>query len=78
MIKTEEIQATKKIHKIYCDECGKFITMSEEYSDGYFSNPAEFAYKILSYTFEKELCEECKEKFYTKLKNALLKIGFEK
>lgn len=76
MIKTEEIPTTEIIHKIYCDDCGKCIATSEEYDDGYFYNPAEFSCKILSYTYEKELCDECKEKFYTKLKNALLQIGF--
>lgn len=76
MIKTEKIPSTKTIHNIYCDECGKFITSSIEYDDGYFKNPAEFSCRILSYKFEKELCEECKEKFYTKLRDALLKIGF--
>lgn len=50
MIKTEEIPTTKIIHKIYCDDCGKYITASEE----------------------------CKDKFYAKLENALLRIGFKR
>lgn len=78
MIKTEEIPSTKTVHNIYCDECGKFITSSIEYDDGYFSNPAEFSCKFLGYTFEKELCRECQEKFYTKMKDTLLKMGFKK
>lgn len=78
MIKTEEIPATKTMHSIYCDDCGKYIATSEEFDDGYFYNPAEFSCKILSYRYEKELCDECKEKFYAKLENALLKIGFSK
>lgn len=78
MIKVEEVPTTKILHKIYCDECGKFITSSIQYDDGYFYNPSEFSCEILGYTFEKHLCEECKDKFYIKLGDALLKIGFKK
>lgn len=79
MIKTEKIPSTKTIHKIYCDDCGKFITSSVEYDDGYYKNPADFSCSIYTddrYTLEKELCEECKQKYYTKIRNALLEIGF--
>lgn len=78
MIITKEIPTTKTIHRIYCDGCGRFITQSTEYDDGYFSNPAEFSCIILSYKFEKDLCEDCKDKFYNKLGDVLLKIGFKK
>ena len=81
MIKTKEIPTTKTVHHIYCDECGRFITQSTEYDDGYFSNPADFScsfFFFLGYTFEKELCEECIQKFYTKMADMLLKMGFKK
>lgn len=69
-------------HYFYCDDCDQYLGVREEYSDGYYPKVGEFELKIYLpdgwYKVEKCFCEECKDKYLSKLQNALKDLGFEK
>ena len=69
-------------HQFYWDCCNEYLGTRAEYSDGYYPKIGEFELKIYLpdgwYKVEKCFCEECKEKYLSKLKNVLNELDFEK
>jgi formylmethanofuran dehydrogenase subunit E len=87
MEKVEEkiVKAKRKIHKFYCDKCGKYlggIEKYEEYDDGYYEEIGYITQRIVingkQYLYKRHLCDKCKENFYEDLGNAIETIGFVK
>lgn len=84
MEKVEEkiVKAKRKIHKFYCDKCGKYLGGIEEYDDGYCEEIGYIAQRIVvngkHYLYKRHLCDKCKENFYEDLGNAIEMIGFVK
>lgn len=87
----DQIVTTKRIiedrtHKFYCDECGKFLGESTEYSDGYYEKFGEVPRHdmpqynhILGIHIKLSktcLCDECLEKKQEEVREALGKLGF--
>ena len=79
-------EATKLIenaeHLFYCDDCGVFLGTTVEFDDGWCPKLGRFTLIIpiydQRYEIKKCLCDECKEKFITRLTNMLIDIGFQK
>ena len=69
-------------HQFYCDECNKYLGTTEEYDDGYYAKLGELCLKIYLpdgwYKVKKCFCEECKEKYLSRLQIILNELGFEK
>lgn len=67
-------------HSFYCDECGKHLGTSREYDDGWYEmfGKLELRFNIVNgwYHINKCFCEDCKNKFLSKIKVALKDIGF--
>mgnify|MGYP006996291507 CR=1 FL=1 len=84
MEKVEEkiVEAKRKIHKFYCDKCGKYLGENEEYDDGYYEDIGYVIKRIVvnekQYLYKRHLCDKCKEKFYEDLGNVLEVVGFVK
>ena len=83
MKKTETKQELIDIntHKFYCDNCNKFLGESVEYEDGYYEEYGEFYLHIFIddwYKLNKHLCNDCRIKFLSNIKQTLKQIGFEK
>ena len=83
MEKTKEIIKEIKIyeHHFYCDECNKYLGVSQEYEDGWYENIGEFDLKFHIdkwYRINKCLCNDCRNKFIENLKTTLKSMGFEK
>lgn len=70
------------IHHFYCDDCNKYLGKTEECDDGWYPDLGEFELKFFVnsswYEINKNLCDECKEKFLAKVENTLIELGFEK
>lgn len=84
MEKVEEkiVEAKRKIHKFYCDKCGKYLGGIEEYDDGYYEEIGFVIQRIVingkQYLYKRHLCDKCKENFYKDLGNVLEVVGFVK
>lgn len=84
MDKTEEkiVEVKRKIHKFYCDHCGKYLSENEEYDDGYYEEIGYAIQRIVvngkQYLYKRHLCNKCKENFYKDLGNVLEVVGFVK
>lgn len=84
MEKKETITRTveETTHHFYCDDCNKYLGKTEEYDDGYYPQLGQFDLKFHIpkgwFEVEKHLCDDCKEKFLTKVENTLLGLGFKK
>lgn len=84
MEKVEEkiVEEKRKIHKFYCDKCGKYLGGIEECYDGYYEELGYFAERIIvngkHYLYKRHLCDKCKENFYKDLGNVLEVVGFVK
>ena len=84
MEKVEEkiVEEKRKIHKFYCDKCGEYLGVIEEYDDGYYEELGSFAERIVvngtPYYCTGHLCSKCKEEHYKELSNLLETIGFVK
>jgi hypothetical protein len=69
----------KRIHKFYCDSCGKFLGSSKELPDCYFEKLGEYRQCFYVqeenswYKLEKNLCDDCKNNFNKKLIEVLKK-----
>lgn len=79
----EKIIIRKKeeyVHHFYCDECNKYLGNTEEYDDGYYPSLGEFklAFHLPGgwYKVEKCVCDECKEKYLSRLENVLKDLEF--
>ena len=72
----------KKMHNLYCDNCGKYLRTSEEHDYGYFYNPNDISLRFYVgnhwMNFNKTLCYECKESIIDSITNALKNIGFKR
>lgn len=84
MEKVEEkiVEEKRKIHKFYCDKCGKYLGNAEEYYDGYYEEIEYVIQRIVingkQYLYKRHLCDKCKENFYKDLGNVLEIVGFVK
>lgn len=84
MEKVEEkiVEEKRKIHKFYCDKCGKYLGVIKEYDDGYYEELGSFGERIVvngtPYYCTGHLCSKCKEEHYKELSNLLETIGFVK
>lgn len=83
MEKVEYIEQTVETaeHSFYCDECGKYLGMSEEYDDGWYEKLGEFELSFYIngwYRVKKCLCHDCADNFLSNLKDFLTSIGFKK
>ena len=68
-------------HSFYCDECGKYLGTSKEYSDGWYEKLGEFEVKIHIgewHRLKKCLCNKCQCDFVEKMKKDLYNLGFVK
>ena len=69
-------------HSFYCDNCGKYLGVTEEYEDGWYEELGEcelsFHLPDGRYRDKKCLCDDCKEKYLAELSNSLKRLGFEK
>lgn len=66
-------------HSFYCDECGKYLGTSKEYDDGWYKKFGEFELRVYVndwYHINKCLCENCENKFVSKVRAALKDMGF--
>ena len=74
-------QVTETVHDFYCDYCNKHLGQTVECHDGYYPKlgrmETSFNTNNNRFTFDKNLCDECKEKFWAKLKESLIQLGFE-
>ena len=84
MEKVEEriVEEKRKIHKFYCNKCGKYLGEIEEYYDGYYEEIGYVVQRIVingkQYLYKGHLCNKCKENFYKDLGNVLEIVGFVK
>lgn len=77
-------EITNRYHEFYCDKCGKFISQTFEYDDGYYAKPETYDIQVLTdkgketkrYKYKTCLCKECNEKFAEEVKKRLLNYGF--
>ena len=82
--KIEEIivEEKRKIHKFYCNKCGKYLGEIEEYYDGYYEEIGYISQRVVvnetPYYYKGHLCSKCKEEHYKELSNLLETIGFVK
>lgn len=80
ILSTECIQKTKVIHRIICDKCGVHICDSEEYDDGYYEDPSEYAQTIhipgYCCVYKAQLCDKCQIKTTEELVKMLTNFGF--
>ena len=78
-IKTRQIE--DRTHHFYCDDCGTHIGSSCEYDDGWYQELGVFELHWLTpngwYKLEKCLCNDCHDKFLTKVCSGLEAAGFE-
>ena len=68
-------------HHFYCDDCGDWIGVSEEYDDGWYAELGEFELDFYIngwYRIKKCLCHDCAKGFLSNLKNHLEDIGFKR
>ena len=69
-------------HRFYCDNCDKYLGVTEEYDDGYYPKLGEFELSFYLpdgwYKVEKCFCEECRKNYLEKLINNLKELGFKK
>ena len=69
------------IFHFYCDDCNKYLGKTEE-DDGYYSELGEFDLKFHLpsgfFKVERHLCDDCKNKYLTKVENTLIELGFKK
>ena len=81
-VERKNIKTTIYIHKIYCDNCGKFLTEDDETEDGWYPNQfkREIYYSIKGdrYTLIEDLCDECYNVLLTTIKESLESLGFRK
>lgn len=84
MEKVEEriVEKKRKIHKFYCNKCGKYLGEIEEYYDGYYEEIGYISQRVVvnetPYYYKGHLCSKCKEEHYKELSNLLETIGFVK
>ena len=83
-VETKNRTITETYHTFFCDNCGTFIGISRENSDGYYSELGQF--NVLLYLeccvrdrWEKKqcLCDTCREKATNEIYKALAALGFE-
>ena len=76
----ETLTIQRPFHTITCDDCGKELAKSFEDDEGCFDEPSIMKYDInldnKRYSINKTLCNECREKYETKLINVLHELGF--
>lgn len=81
-VEEKTVEVKRKIHKFYCDKCGKYLGGIEECYDGYYEELGYFAERIIvngkHYLYKRHLCDKCKENFYKDLGNVLEVVGFVK
>ena len=82
MEKIETIAYTKekRTHHFYCDDCNKYLGKTEEYDDGWYPElgEIELAFHFFGdrYKVNKCFCDECRENYSNKIKDALVGLGF--
>lgn len=80
-----EITVTKTTHEFFCDECGKSLGISEEYSDGYWHSigkvgPINCHLSDLGFMITypaHHYCHDCRKKVRNRMIKQLKDIGFE-
>ncbi len=80
-IKKLEVITERIEHHFWCDECGEYMGVTEEYDDGYYPEIGEFevAFNLKGwYECKRNLCTSCEKKFTNKIRDALLDLGFSK
>ena len=77
-IETIERVVEERIHRFYCDDCGKFLGKSTEWDDGYYEEIGNFSTHYGCHYIKKHLCDKCKDEFVSKLNQALTNLGFKK
>ena len=80
-IETKQELVNRDTHKFYCDNCNKFLGESVEYEDGYYKEFGEFYLHFFIdhwYELNKHLCNDCRVKLLTDIKQMLKQLGFEK
>ena len=78
-------EITNRYHEFYCDKCGKFISQTFEYDDGYYAKPESYVIQVCTssnyfdttrYEYKTCLCENCREKFNKEVQEKFLQYGF--
>ena len=69
-----------RYHIFYCDMCNKELGTTGELEDGYYHRLGEYNQDFYLdekwFHLTRNLCNECKDKFNEKIKNALFDLGF--
>lgn len=69
-----------KVHKFYCDDCGKYLGYTTEFDDGYYSRIGDLSLGFHTprgwRTIKKYFCDDCRENFLSELDDSLLHLGF--
>lgn len=67
-------------HHFYCDDCNKYLGVTEEYDDGYYEElgKLKLSFHLANgwYGIDKHFCEECRKNYLEKLVNSLKELGF--
>lgn len=81
-IKTTIRKVEHNEHQFYCDDCNRYLGSTEENCDGYYSKLGELELDFYLadgwYIAKRCFCEDCKEKYLSRLQIALNELGFEK
>ena len=77
-----EATFTRKVHKIYCDSCNKFLLDAMEHDDGYYHNPYEVSFSYYHkdekewYSCKGVLCRKCRKEKSDEIITHLKALGF--
>lgn len=74
-VEIKQIVTEYKIHKFYCDDCGKFLLESKESYDDYYQQPKK--YYIQHVKLIGNYCEECGSKRARAVIDFAKKMGFD-
>ena len=89
MEKIDKTCVTHRIHKIYCDQCGKHLQDSFECDDGWYPNNYVYTRRFCMghdrysdetfwYETEMTLCDDCGKSMDVEIDNMLIGLGFNK
>ena len=73
---TEEKVTYIRKHEFYCDKCGKYLGVTEEYESGGYNEVGYIYLKFLGMAMKGHYCDECKKEINNQIKEALIEIGF--
>ena len=84
MEKVEEytVTSTRRTHSFSCDDCGKYLGYTSEWSDGWYEELGEYEQSFFVedvgwMMLHKTLCDDCAQKMTNKIVDTLKQFGFE-